>query len=40
MLLEMDSGEILHLLEDDELLTVRIAEAVAVLKECKSPEKK
>jgi len=31
MLLEMDNAEIMHLLEDQELLTARIDEAVAVL---------
>ena len=31
MLLEMDNAEILHLLEDRELLNSRVEEAVAVL---------
>lgn len=31
MLLEMDNAEILHLLEDRDLLTARVEEAVAVL---------
>jgi len=31
MLLEMDNAEILHLLDDRDLLTSRVEEAVAVL---------
>jgi polyadenylate-binding protein len=32
MLLEMDNGELLHLLEDNEALDAKIEEAVSVLK--------
>jgi polyadenylate-binding protein len=40
MLLEMDNGELLHLLEDSEALDAKVEEAVTVLKAHESEAEK